>query len=132
MELAPSGNLYQMLMAMPVPPVSFGQCGWVGGACRGGGRGGARGGGLSCRSMCPRVVPSSIYLLMELAPSGNLYQMLMAMPVPSMSVFDSVFFGGRCKGGGGRGRRSMRGGEIEGFGVPFREPLPDGPPLLPA
>ena len=26
-----------------------------------------------------------IYLLMELAPSGNLYQMLMAMPVPPVS-----------------------------------------------
>jgi serine/threonine protein kinase len=27
-----------------------------------------------------------IYLLMELAPSGNLYQMLMAMPVPAVST----------------------------------------------
>jgi serine/threonine protein kinase len=27
-----------------------------------------------------------IYLLMELAPSGNLYQMLMAMPVPPVSA----------------------------------------------
>jgi len=26
-----------------------------------------------------------IYLLMELAPSGNLYQMLMSMPVPPVS-----------------------------------------------
>jgi serine/threonine protein kinase len=26
-----------------------------------------------------------IYLLMELAPNGNLYQMLMALPVPAVS-----------------------------------------------
>lgn len=27
-----------------------------------------------------------IYLLMELAPSGNLYQMLMSMPIPPVSM----------------------------------------------
>lgn len=32
-----------------------------------------------------------IYLLMELAPSGNLYQMLMAMPVPPVSVLTGGF-----------------------------------------
>jgi hypothetical protein len=31
-----------------------------------------------------------IYLLMELAPSGNLYQMLMAMPVPPVSALRAV------------------------------------------
>jgi serine/threonine protein kinase len=30
--------------------------------------------------------PRHIYLLMELAPSGNLYQMLMALPVPAVRV----------------------------------------------
>jgi serine/threonine protein kinase len=30
--------------------------------------------------------PRHIYLLMELAPSGNLYQMLMALPVPAVSA----------------------------------------------
>eukprot|EP00882_Tetradesmus_deserticola_P032794 GHRQ01037381.1.p3 GENE.GHRQ01037381.1~~GHRQ01037381.1.p3 ORF type:complete len:113 (+),score=40.25 GHRQ01037381.1:164-502(+) len=29
-----------------------------------------------------------IYLLMELAPNGNLYQMLMALPVPAVSAWE--------------------------------------------
>jgi serine/threonine protein kinase len=32
--------------------------------------------------------PRHIYLLMELAPSGNLYQMLMALPVPAVSAIN--------------------------------------------
>lgn len=33
-----------------------------------------------------------IYLLMELAPHGNLYQMLMAMPVPQVRVQEAGLF----------------------------------------
>lgn len=42
-----------------------------------------------------------IYLLMELAPSGNLYQMLMAMPVAPVSGLGEWVLpdAARCEGG---------------------------------